>query len=145
MAKRLSTSTVRENAILLVFSLLATAITIWLLMAGTPHWLGLCLSLPVITSAVYQTTFYQITLTSRAIQIRNFYGRPVSYSLLDFVEMQQTKRPYRPLCIRFADGKTFLFSPKLKESLFSLRYTPPADFIDYWTEEITDRAEALAQ
>ena len=143
MKERLSSSTVRENAIALVLSLVAVVVAIWLLIAGTPHWLALCFNLPIFAATIYQTTFYQITLTTNTILIEGLYGRPVSYSLLDFVEMQQTQRPYRSLRIRFTDGKTFLFSPKLKESSFSLRYTPPADFIEYWTEEIIDCATVL--
>ena len=100
--------------------------------------------LVIIALNIYQALFYQeVTLTQSTLKCVPLFGKPASYRLTDFIAMHQTQLPGRPLRICFKDGKSFLLSPKLKESSFSLRYTPPADFIAYWTEEITKRSAVV--
>jgi hypothetical protein len=149
MDERLSSTTVRGNAVTLTIGIAAAIVWVGLVVADFHHWdfwrwLTSAMWLVLIALNSYQTIFYQeVTLTQSTLKCVPLFGQPASYRLTNFVAMHQTKLPGRPLRICFKDGKSFLFSPKLKESSFSLRYTPAADFIAYWTEEITDRSAVV--
>lgn len=99
-------------------------------------WVYLGYYLLIATRLIYQLTFYQVTLLNSTVVISRVFTTIRQYPARDFVALEEVKAYGKPLRIRFSDGRSFTFLPRLKTATWSIHYLLPETFIKHRTREI---------
>jgi len=136
MKKQLSADTTAAAYCYLTVTGLLLPLACALAVQAPYGWAYLVYYLLIAARLIYQLTFHQVALLNGTLIISRVFTKTRRYPAHEFVALEETKAHGKPLRISFSDDCSFSSLPRLRISIWSIRYIIPEVFIKHQTREI---------